>query len=104
MIMRAPADLKMPAADAAPQADELLRRSLPVRKARRELLVGVFVFVGIAVILAALFTLTDASMFHRRYEITTIVTDASGLRNGDPVRMRGVNIGRVRRFDMVPEG
>ena len=30
--------------------------------------------------------------------------DAGGMRNGDPVQMRGVNIGRVTGFDMVPDG
>jgi phospholipid/cholesterol/gamma-HCH transport system substrate-binding protein len=81
-----------------------LMRAAPVRRARREVVVGLFVLVGAIVILSAFLTLTDASMFHRRYLLTSVVADARGLRNGDPVRMRGVHIGRVRRFDMVREG
>ena len=33
-----------------------------------------------------------------------MVPDAGGVRRGDPVQMRGVNIGRVVGFGMVPEG
>ena len=36
--------------------------------------------------------------------VLTAVTDAGGLRRGDPVQMRGVNIGRVVGFDMAPNG
>jgi phospholipid/cholesterol/gamma-HCH transport system substrate-binding protein len=45
-----------------------------------------------------LFVMTDAAIFRGRYIITTHVGDAGGIRSGDPVRMRGVNIGRVKKF------
>jgi len=60
--------------------------------------------VGVASVFTALFTLTDAAMFRGRYIITTLVSDAGGIRRGDPVQMRGVNIGRVRRVRITPEG
>jgi len=60
--------------------------------------VGIFVILGAAAILTALFTLTDASLFRGRYEVTTIVPNAGGIRKGDPVQMRGVNIGRIKKF------
>ena len=63
-------------------------------------MVGLFVIAGIAAIVIALFTLTDAAMFRGRYVVTTVVPDAAGIRKGDPVLMRGVNIGRVQRFDI----
>jgi phospholipid/cholesterol/gamma-HCH transport system substrate-binding protein len=66
--------------------------------------VGAFVLLGIASALFALFLLTDPSTFRGRYRITTAVEDAGGIRRGDPVQMRGVNIGRVMEFAMVPEG
>jgi phospholipid/cholesterol/gamma-HCH transport system substrate-binding protein len=73
------------------------------RRRDRELIVGLFVIVGIAAVFVALFTLTDASMFRRRYNVITLVPDAGGIRKGDPVLMLGVNIGRVRAFRIVPE-
>ena len=33
-----------------------------------------------------------------------MVADAGGIRRGDPVQMRGVNIGRVTSFRIAPEG
>jgi phospholipid/cholesterol/gamma-HCH transport system substrate-binding protein len=55
-------------------------------------------------VLFALFTLTDAALFRGRYIISTVVPDAAGIRRGDPVQMRGVNIGRVMGFRIVAQG
>lgn len=70
----------------------------------REFMVGVFVIVGIAAVLTALYTLTDAALFRGRYIVTTRVPNAAGIRRGDPVQMRGVNIGRVQKFGIAQEG
>jgi phospholipid/cholesterol/gamma-HCH transport system substrate-binding protein len=74
------------------------------RTRNREMWVGVFVIVGILATLGILFVMTDAATFRGRYVITTFVANAGGIRRGDPVQMRGVNIGRVQRFKMAPEG
>lgn len=84
--------------------DEELAAVAPRRASRREAWVGLFAILGVLSILVLLFTLTDASMFRGRYLVTTTVQDAGGLRRGDPVQMRGVNIGRVRTFSMTPGG
>jgi phospholipid/cholesterol/gamma-HCH transport system substrate-binding protein len=60
--------------------------------------VGLFVVTGLAGILIILSTMTDAALFRGRYIVKTIVPNASGIRSGDPVQMRGVNIGRVLAF------
>jgi phospholipid/cholesterol/gamma-HCH transport system substrate-binding protein len=73
-------------------------------KRDREMWVGVFVIVGILATLGVLFVMTDAATFRGRYIITTFVPSAGGIRRGDPVQMRGVNVGRVQRFRMAPEG
>jgi phospholipid/cholesterol/gamma-HCH transport system substrate-binding protein len=59
---------------------------------------------GIAAVLLGLFTLTDAALFRGRYIVTTSVPNAAGIRRGDPVQMRGVNIGRIQGFKISPEG
>ena len=74
----------------------------PSRGADQAVWVGFFLVVGIIAIFAALFILTDAALFRGRYIVSTVVTDAGGIRRGDPVQMRGVNIGRVQRY-RVPE-
>ena len=83
--------------------DELLS-ALPARSANREARVGLFVLIGVVAFLILLFTFTDVGTFRGRYYVTTVVEDAGGVRRGDPVQMRGVNIGRVVGFQMVPDG
>jgi phospholipid/cholesterol/gamma-HCH transport system substrate-binding protein len=83
--------------------DDLLS-ALPRRSANREVKVGFFVLAGIIAFLAILFTMTDVGTFRGRHYATTVVADAGGMRKGDPVQMRGVNIGRVIDFQMVPRG
>jgi phospholipid/cholesterol/gamma-HCH transport system substrate-binding protein len=43
-------------------------------------------------------------MFRGRYLLTAVVADAGGIRKGDPVTLKGVNIGRVHSFEMTPGG
>ena len=76
----------------------------PGHSHNRELWVGLFLILGIAAVLLALFTLTNASMFRGRYVVTTLLPDAGGIRKGDPVQMRGVNIGRIQKFRIDHEG
>ncbi|MCG6921470.1 MAG: MlaD family protein [Acidobacteria bacterium] len=69
-----------------------------LRRRRREIWVGLFVVAGLAGVLIVLSTMTDAALFRGRYIVSTIVPDAAGIRKGDPVQMRGVNIGRILGF------
>ncbi len=85
-------------------SDDDLRRSVPSRAGAREARVGIFIIVGFVSALTALFLMTDPSLFRGRYVVTSVVNDAGGLRRADPVQMRGVNIGRVMDFEMVPDG
>jgi phospholipid/cholesterol/gamma-HCH transport system substrate-binding protein len=73
------------------------------RGKNRELWVGLFVILGVGLIMTLLFTLTDAAMFRGRYIVTTHLPNAGGIRKGDPVQMRGVNIGRIQRFSISNE-
>ena len=70
----------------------------PGRRGRPEVWIGLFVLVGLISGLAVLFTMTDPAMFRGRYIIKTVVTDAGGIRKGEPVQMVGVVVGRVLSF------
>ncbi len=85
-------------------SQEDLRAMAPMRTPRREVHVGVFVIVGILAVVTALFVLTDPGMFRGRYQVSTVIADAGGIRKGDPVRLKGVNIGRIRDFDIEAGG
>ncbi len=73
------------------------------RGKHREAWVGLFVIVGVVSGMATLFALTDPAMFRGRYVVTALVADAAGIRKGDPVILRGVNIGRVQGFEIARE-
>jgi phospholipid/cholesterol/gamma-HCH transport system substrate-binding protein len=70
----------------------------------REARVGLFAVLGVFAIWFALMTLTSPTMFRGRYFLTTSVENAAGIRKGDPVQMRGVNIGRVLGFGIGERG
>lgn len=76
----------------------------PIRTPRREVHVGLFVVIGVLAVLVALFALTDPGTFRGRYYVSTIVQNAGGIRKGDPVQLKGVNIGRVRDFAIDQSG
>ncbi len=84
--------------------DEELARMAPPTTGGREVRVGLFVLMGIIGLLTILFLMTDPATFRGRYRLVTLVQDAGGIRSGDPVRMRGVNVGRVRGFDLTGDG
>lgn len=90
--------------DGISPTDEELQYAIPRGQVRRDFQVGIFVLLGLLSVLVALFLLTDPSTFRGRYLASTVVEDAGGIRKGDPIQMKGVNIGRVHAFTLVPEG
>jgi phospholipid/cholesterol/gamma-HCH transport system substrate-binding protein len=85
------------------RTDREMEQAAPPAAGGREVRVGIFVILGILGVLGILFLLTDPGTFRGRYNLATSVENAGGVRSGDPVQMRGVNIGRVRSFDLVDD-
>lgn len=85
-------------------SDDEIMRAVPPTPRAREFRVGIFVILGIAGFFTVLFMMTSPATFRGRYMVATHVEDAQGIRKGDPVRMRGINIGRVDGFALHPEG
>lgn len=81
-------------------SDSELEQAVPKDHGAHQLRVGAFVLLGALSFIVLLFLLTDPATFRGRYVVTTEVDNAGGLRRGDPVQMRGVNIGRVRGFTL----
>ena len=81
-----------------------LERITPPLAGGSEIRAGVFVLLGVLAFAAVLFIMTDPAAFRGRYMVLTEVQSAEGIRRGDPVQMRGVNIGRVHQFDLSPAG
>jgi phospholipid/cholesterol/gamma-HCH transport system substrate-binding protein len=76
----------------------------PPRGRHREIWVGLFVVGGLLATIVLLAVMTDAALFRGRYIIVTNVPNASGIRKGDPVQMRGVNVGRILGFSIGGQG
>lgn len=84
--------------------DRELAEATPPLAGGREIRVGIFVLLGVIGFALVLFLMTDPATFRGRYMVLTEVSNAEGIRRGDPVQMRGVNIGRVHRFELSPDG
>lgn len=97
------ADQRSSSPDRGGPTDAELDRATPSVAGGREVRIGIFVLLGVAAALTVLFLMTDPATFRGRYMVVTEVDDAGGIRKGDPVQMRGVNIGRVHDFAMVNE-
>lgn len=85
-------------------SDEEILRAVPPLSGVREFRVGIFVILGIVGFFTVLFLMTSPALFRGRYMLVTEVADVQGMRRGDPVRMRGINIGRVHSFELAPSG
>ncbi len=85
-------------------SDDEVMRAVPPVAGSREFRVGMFVILGIVGFISVLFLMTSPALFRGRYMLVTEVPNAHGIRAGDPVRMRGINIGRVYSFELAPSG
>jgi len=66
-----------------------------------ELRVGIFVLVGLFVLAAAIFYVTGGPL-GPKYRLTTYLPEVSGLANGAPVRVDGVEVGNVEAIRLLP--
>jgi phospholipid/cholesterol/gamma-HCH transport system substrate-binding protein len=67
-----------------------------------ELRVGVFVLVGLFVLGAGIFYVTAPGILGPKYELKTFLPEVSGLTNGAPVRLDGVEVGNVEAIRLLP--
>jgi phospholipid/cholesterol/gamma-HCH transport system substrate-binding protein len=67
-----------------------------------ELRVGLFVLVGLSVLAAGIFYVTGAGTIGPKYRLITYLPEVSGLANGAPVRLDGVEIGNVESIKLAP--
>jgi phospholipid/cholesterol/gamma-HCH transport system substrate-binding protein len=67
-----------------------------------ELRVGLFVLVGLLILAVGIFYITGAGFLGPKYHLKTFLGDVSGLANGAPVRLDGVEIGNVDMIRIVP--
>jgi phospholipid/cholesterol/gamma-HCH transport system substrate-binding protein len=67
-----------------------------------ELRVGLFVLVGLSVLAAGIFYVTGSGFLGPKYQLKTYLPEVSGLTNGAPVRVDGVEVGNVESIRLLP--
>ena len=53
----------------------------------------------VVIVVAAYFGFTKANPFANPYELSAVVTDAQNLKRGAPVRIAGVEVGKVTKIE-----
>ena len=63
---------------------------------------GIFVILGTLLLLVAAYLIGNRqNMFSKTFNITAVFKNASGLQNGNNVRFSGINVGTVKKIEMV---
>src|ERR671927_354277 len=71
-------------------------------KNSRPVVVGIFILVGIAILVVAVFTLGgQKKTFVKGYTVNAVFDDVSGLQTGNNIWLSGVKIGTVKKIDFV---
>jgi phospholipid/cholesterol/gamma-HCH transport system substrate-binding protein len=68
-----------------------------------ELRVGLFVLVGMFILLVGIFYVTGAGILAAKYQLRTYLPEVEGLKTGAPVRLDGLEIGNVDAIRMNPQ-
>lgn len=71
---------------------------------RSETKVGLFTVISLAILISGLLWLDGHRFPDRHYQLEVVFAHVGGLRPGAPVQMCGVDIGRVGRVTLTPEG
>lgn len=63
---------------------------------RRYVIVGLFVFIGLSILIAAILLIGDLhKTFEQKVEVTSVFNDVSGLQKGNNVWLSGVKVGTI---------
>lgn len=65
-----------------------------------ELKVGLFVGVGILIFFIIVFSIGDVTLIKRGYRIYTIFSFVNGITESAPVRLAGVDVGRIEKINV----
>ncbi|MDQ3682182.1 MAG: MlaD family protein [Bacteroidota bacterium] len=75
---------------------------MKIYSSRKAVTVGVFIFIGLAIFIAGIFTLGgQKKTFEKKIEIRALFTDVGGLQEGNNVWFSGVKVGTVKKIDII---
>ncbi|MGA3292656.1 MAG: MlaD family protein [Candidatus Acidiferrales bacterium] len=67
-----------------------------------ELRVGLFVLVGLFILMVAIFYVTGAGFLGPKYRLVTYLPEVEGMKAGAPVDLDGLEIGNVQSMGLTP--
>jgi phospholipid/cholesterol/gamma-HCH transport system substrate-binding protein len=73
-----------------------------MRRANLELIVGVFVLLGLACLAYLAINLGKLEIYGEGYQVFAIFDNISGLKTGAAVEVGGVSVGQVTSIDLTP--
>ncbi len=71
-------------------------------KTRLEMKVGVFVFIGLLILMTFVLFIGDVKNIFAAYKVNFIFNFVNGVKTGAPIRYSGVDIGEIREIVFVP--
>lgn len=75
-----------------------------MKKISQESIAGTFVLIGICLLAYMTISLGDVRLFGSdSYTVITRFSSVSGLREGNPVEMQGIEVGEVKRLELDQE-
>lgn len=72
-------------------------------KSRLELLVGIFIVIGLIILVSFVFLIRDFQITKPGYRFNIIFGFANGVKVGAPVRLAGVDVGEVKNINVFYE-
>jgi len=70
-------------------------------KSKSELKVGIFVFIGLVILVIFILLIGDFKTWSSRYRINFIFNFANGVKIGAPVRYAGVDVGEISGIKLI---
>ncbi len=67
-----------------------------------EFKVGVFVLVGLVIMVFMVFFITDFQIVQPKYNVKIIFNYANGVKNNSPLRIAGVDAGEIKNVNVLP--
>jgi len=65
-----------------------------------ELKVGIFIAIGISILLIIIFSIGDVYLLQKGYHIKIVFNFVNGISESAPVRLAGVNVGKIDKIDI----
>lgn len=70
-------------------------------ESRWEFKVGIFVFIGIVILVVFILLIGNFRLWTAGYKINFIFNFVNGLKEGAPIRLSGVDIGEVKKIEFI---